>query len=406
MNVQLKSHKEEIVKINSNLVQKNSEAEKARYEAEEAVKAKSQFLSVMSHEIKTPLNAIIGIANLLEESDPRQDQKENINVLQRSSDNLLTLLNDILDYNEIESGKVKARFVEFELRQQVSQLVNLFKAKAQQKSIDLILEYDDQIPQRLTGDSFHLNQILLNLTSNAVKFTNKGFVKLSVKLHSADEKSCMLGFSVADTGIGIPQHKLNTIFDPFTQADSKTTRQFGGTGLGLSISKKLLSMFETELSVKSQVDVGSEFSFMIKLDLSENKNAPVLTAIAPEPAGDLKGRRILVVEDNAVNVFVIRQFLTRWQAEITIAENGEEAINKYRQQKHDVVLMDLHMPVMDGFEATRHILSIDPFAKIIAITATHEEEIKEQVRAAGMSDIILKPFQPDDLVKKIKNVMA
>lgn len=406
MNVQLNLHKEEIVKINSHLVQKNNEAEKARLDAEEAVKAKSQFLSVMSHEIKTPLNAIIGIAHLLGENDPRQDQKENINVLQRSSDNLLTLLNDILDYNEIESGKVKAEFVDFELKQQVNQLFNLFKAKAQHKAIDLILEYDDRIPGRLTGDSFHLNQILLNLMSNAVKFTSKGLVKLIVKLNSVNENDCTLDFCISDTGIGIPQHKLDTIFDPFTQADSKTTRQFGGTGLGLSISKKLLGIFHTELHVKSQVNAGSEFSFTIKLNRSENKAVADSSNHISETPGDLTGRRILVVEDNTVNVFVIRQFLTRWNAEITIAENGEQAINKYSQQKHDVVLMDLHMPVMDGFEATKQILSIDPYAKIIAITATHEEEIKEQIRVAGMLDIILKPFQPDDLVKKIRQVLV
>lgn len=408
MNVQLKLHKEEIVKMNDDLIKKNSEAESARHEAEQAVKAKSQFLSVMSHEIKTPLNAIIGISNLLGENEPREDQKENILVLQRSSDNLLTLLNDILDYNEIESGKVKAELVDFSLKQQMNQLFNLFRAKTQQKAIDLLFEYDDRIPERLTGDSFHLNQILLNLMSNAVKFTNKGFVKIAVKLYAHHENTYTIGFSISDTGIGIPLHKLNSIFDPFTQADSQTTRKFGGTGLGLSISKKLLGFFDAQMQVKSQVDTGSEFSFIIKFNEGRNKaeTNSVQVSVDSEPVNDLTGRRILVVEDNTVNVFVIRQFLARWNAEITIADNGEKAIEKYIQQKHDVVLMDLHMPVMDGFEATRQILSIDPSARIIAITATHEEEIKEQIKSAGMLDIILKPFQPDDLVKKIRNVIA
>lgn len=406
VNRQLRLHKEKIVKINDDLVQKNQEAEKARKQAEEAIKAKAQFLSVMSHEIKTPLNAIIGISNLLDENEPRPDQKENINMLQRSSGNLLTLLNDILAYNEIEAGKVKPDLVVFDPEKITIRLAELFKPKAHKKGIAFDFKYDERIPARLTGDSFHLNQILMNLLSNAVKFTNTGKVTFEVKMNSLNETECILRFIIQDTGIGIPQHKMNTIFDAFTQVDLKSTRQFGGTGLGLSISKKLLAMFDTELKVKSEINAGSEFSFNIALKpgAEEEDISPVTDK--PKSADDLKGKHILVVEDNAVNVFVIRQFLMKWNAEVAVAENGELAIMKCNERDYDAILMDLHMPVVDGFEATRQILAKKPSAKIIAITATHEEEVRDQIKEAGMVDLVLKPFKPDDLLNKIKSVLV
>lgn len=404
LNKQLSKQQEQIINANNELIRKNEEAEKARMEAEEAVKAKSQFLSIMSHEIRTPLNAIIGLANLLSENNPRADQQKNINVLKTSSGNLLALLSDILDFSKIEAGKMAIEQVDFSLKQLIYQLYNLFGAKASEKGLELRIQYDEKIPGNLRGDSLHLNQVLLNLISNAIKFTKEGHVELRAELESVQGDLYSIAFTVTDTGIGIPLHQLNTIFDPFTQADSKTTREFGGTGLGLSISKQLLSMLGSELIVKSQPGSGSEFSFVLQF----KKSKQIMIPEQPEnmnTAPDLSRVKILIVEDNAVNVFVIKQFLAKWNAETVVADNGEQAIEKIKATDFDVVLMDLHMPVMDGFEASRQILQFKPLTKIIAITATQETEISDELRKTGIIDFVGKPFKPEELASKINKVL-
>jgi signal transduction histidine kinase/CheY-like chemotaxis protein/tetratricopeptide (TPR) repeat protein len=404
LNKQLSMQQQQIIDANNELIRKNEEAERARREAEEAVKAKSQFLSIMSHEIRTPLNAIIGLANLLSENNPRADQQKNINVLKTSSGNLLTLLSDILDFSKIEAGKMAIEQVDFSLKQLVYQLYNLFAAKATEKGLELRIQYDEKTPANLRGDSLHLNQVLLNLISNAIKFTKEGYVELGVKLEASEGDSYAIAFTVADTGIGIPLHQLNSIFDPFTQADSKTTREFGGTGLGLSISKQLLSMLGSQLIVKSQQGKGSEFTFVLQFKKSKQMMIPEQQENM-DSTPDLSRVKILIVEDNAVNVFVIKQFLAKWNAETVVADNGEQAIEKIKATDFDVVLMDLHMPVMDGFEASRQILQLKPSSKIIAITATQETEISDELRETGIVDFVGKPFKPEELATKIRKVL-
>lgn len=400
LNNRLRIQQQQIEDKNVALQVQVEETNKAREIAEEAAKAKSQFLSTMSHEIRTPLNAIIGLANLLEENSPRPDQHENIKVLQTSSANLLAILNDVLDLSKIEAGKMQIEFVDFNIRHILQEVYDLYAFGAREKGLELRLDYDQRIVNMVKGDPLHLNQILSNLVSNAIKFTPTGTVTISGQLLNATPTAYTVCFKVKDTGIGIPANKIEQIFDSFTQADSNTTRQYGGTGLGLTICRRLLNLMGASLQVKSEVDQGSEFSFTLTLKRSQAE-----TKQEPKTMNDYKqqfeGARILVAEDNQINVFVIKQFLSKWGINITIAQNGSEALGLARENDYDLILMDLHMPVMDGYEATKEILKLKPKQKIVAITATVESEVSKSIADIGMVGFVMKPFQPEDLAAKI-----
>ncbi|MFN3445823.1 MAG: response regulator, partial [Bacteroidia bacterium] len=399
--VQLRKQKQLISEKNSKLQEQIIETNRAKEFAEEAAQAKSQFLSTMSHEIRTPLNAVIGLANLLAEKNPREDQKENITVLQSSSINLLAILNDVLDLSKIEAGKMEMESVEFSIKDTIQTVRDLYVHTANQKSLKFLVEVDTRIPDMLKGDSLHLNQILSNLVSNAIKFTHSGYVKITAKLLNNGTDMCSVQFRVDDTGIGIPAEKIDSIFDVFTQADTNTTRKYGGTGLGLAICKKLLHLQNSKLVVKSELGVGSAFMFDLVFKKTTQNNKEENRKEMEQVITNLQGINLLVADDNQINVFVIKQFLNNWGIKISVAENGEEALNLTLTNNFDIILMDLHMPVMDGFEAAKEILKNKPNTKIIAITATTEDEVGSGIADAGMVGFVMKPFQPEDLAAKI-----
>lgn len=384
--------------------QAEEELLKAKNEALNAAQAKTDFLSNMSHEIRTPMNAIIGISELLLEKKMDDDVHEYLKTIKYSADNLLVIINDILDFSKIEAGKINLESVPFDLRERLDELRKTFKFRADEKGIGLRVSADTDVPFFIAGDPYRLNQILFNLVGNAIKFTSNGYVELKVKKLSESEGMVYLRFDVTDTGIGIPENKLETIFESFTQAYTDTTRKFGGTGLGLAITRNLVQLHGGELSVTSRSGEGSTFSFTLPYKLATPVKAE--KADLADPSRDLSHLKILLVEDNTMNQFVAIQILKKWSANVEIASTGAEAITKLEHDKYDVVLMDLQMPEMSGYEATEYIRAkkttvLNPVIPIIALTADAFDETKIRVFKAGMNDFITKPFKQDELYSKI-----
>ncbi len=376
---------------------------KAKNKAEKKAKVKSDFLSTMSHEIRTPLNAVIGMTHMLLEDSPRKDQLEQLNILKFSADNLLVLINDILDYSKIEAGKMELVHMDFDLTQMMSNLVESMQPKAIENIVFLNLFIDSKVPQYLKGDKTRLAQVLNNLISNAIKFTNRGDVFVRVHWVAEEEETVCLRFEVEDTGIGIAADKLKTIFNSFEQAEKDTSNKFGGTGLGLAISKFLLELQGSELKVTSQLSKGARFFFDLEiLKSKEVRNIIDQRVISPgRNRNELEGLNVLLVEDNKINQMVAIKFLEKWKVNYDLAENGEVAFKKVMRRDYDIVIMDLHMPILDGYEVTKRIRS-RPENKykslpIIALTASAMAEEKANVFRVGMNDYVTKPFDPDEL---------
>jgi CheY-like chemotaxis protein len=374
--------------------------------AEDATSAKSQFLNMMSHEIRTPLNGIIGLTHHLLAENPRADQKESLNLLKFSGENLLTIINDILDFGKIEANKIVLEKTDFDLRQDLRNVIKLMQMRTTGKPVSVRLEYDPKLDDYFNADPVRLGQVVNNLMSNAIKFTEAGFVQLSVKKVDQKGEDVMVEFAVEDSGIGIPADKLNSIFDSFSQASDDTTRKFGGTGLGLTITKQLLILMGSEIHVESAVGKGTRFNFVITLKIG---SPPVEKALAKNGSDDHaigKGMKALLAEDDMVNQIVASNFLKRWGLEVVVARDGKEAVKKIREKGFAIVFMDINMPELNGYEAVRLIRSIDdPYFKdvpILALTADAIGDIKERVLAAGMNGIMNKPFDPDELKSVIK----
>ncbi|GAB2704728.1 hypothetical protein GCM10027037_32830 [Mucilaginibacter koreensis] len=373
----------------------------AREEALQLSRAKDMFISVMSHEIRTPLNAVIGMSHLLLADNPAESQKENLNILKFSAENLMMLINDVLDFAKIDSGHVELEQVKVDIRELVQSVTNSMQFKGNDKHIYIKSVIDPAVPPVVLGDRTRLTQILLNIVSNSVKFTEKGGVTIEVQALEQTEGEVKLHFAVKDTGIGIAPDKINTIFESFKQASADTTRKYGGTGLGLAITKRLVELHDSHIQVESELGKGSVFYFNILFKKDENINHQSINRV-----DSVLNLHALVVDDNQINRLLINKVLKKWNATADFAENGQEAIDKLDENRnYDVVLMDIHMPVMGGLEAAKELrLRNDVYLQqvpIIALTASMLHNQMDEIHQAGMNDYVLKPFDPKVLYDKL-----
>lgn len=375
----------------------------AKQEAEEAKKTQEQFLANMSHEIRTPINGVIGMAQLIATTKLSLEQKEYMDIINESAANLLVIINDILDVTKMKVGKIALEEVNYSLHDTIRSLVKIFNFKTSLKGIALNWEIDKEIPKFLSGDPVRLNQILTNLINNAIKFTEKGEVKLSVGLMEEDDKSVTLKFVVQDTGIGIAEDKIESVFESFTQASTDTTRKYGGTGLGLTISKQLIELQGGSISLSSKPGVGSVFSFFLPVKKAIESITPDILVTA-DVATTMDQINILLAEDNLINQKVASKLLFKKGAVVDIANNGSEVLDMLAKKTYDVILMDINMPVLDGFETTQSIRqNQSAFQKIpiIALTASALASEKAKCLQAGMDDYLSKPFKAEELFEKI-----
>jgi PAS domain S-box-containing protein len=377
----------------------------ARQKAEEAAQSKQLFMSTMSHEIRTPLNEVIGITNLLLQGNPREDQMDYIRTLKFSGNHLLTLVNDVLDFNKMESGKIVFEQAQFNLSDFLDEIMRSYSYRSKAKELSFEIKKASNLPIEVIGDPIRLNQILSNLLSNALKFTNHGGITVNIRELKRSGNQSNLEFSVIDTGIGIAPDKHSMIFESFTQATSDTTRHFGGTGLGLAICKKLIELQGGTIAIKSEPGKGSTFSFILSFGVPE-KSMQKAASEGPESFKGLEGKKILVAEDNKINFFVANKFLVGWGVKVTHVENGQLALEALEKEDFDLILMDLHMPVMDGIEATRIIRnSGDERVRnipIVALTAAIMSESHDKIDDLNINDYVLKPFKPYDLFDRIR----
>lgn len=373
----------------------------AKEEALQLSRAKDMFISVMSHEIRTPLNAVIGMSHLLLDDNSVEIQKENLGILKFSAENLMTLINNVLDFTKIETGNIDLEKSDFELGELVQGIANSMQFNANEKDIYIKYAIDENIPQFINGDRTRLCQILLNLVGNALKFTETGGVTIDVSVIEQTSREVKIRFAVTDTGIGIANDKINTIFESFKQAELDTSRKYGGTGLGLAITKRLVELHDAKVNLDSVVGLGSTFWFTIKFEKGHmsaiNENNKVETGL---------NLNVLVVDDNQINRLLINKVISKWGATIEFAENGQEAVDKIEANPNfDVVLMDIHMPVMGGLEATRIVRAKNEAyyreLPIIALTASMLNSEVNEIANAGMNDYILKPFDPKGLYDKL-----
>jgi len=385
---------------NSLLKEKNNELIAAKNKAEEASKARSEFLSTVSHELRTPLNAINGITHLLLEENPKKAQMHYLKSLQFSGNYLTNFINDILEINKIDSNKLEIEYISFNLKQLLSDIQNSLKEIATINNNQFILKIDSNIPENLISDPTKLSQIFMNLINNALKFTNNGTVSVVARLRNYTNDNATIYFQIIDTGIGIPEDKLKTVFKSFSQGSVEINRKFGGTGLGLTIVRKLVKILGGRILLKSTVGKGSTFSFELNFK-TDPKPIQIKSKIKNYDPEIFKNKKILLVEDNKINQMITKKMLSRKEMECTILDNGEEAIQVLKNNTYDLVLMDVHLLGINGTIATQQIREFDTTTPIIALTAISLNENREMLISFGMTDVITKPFIPEDFYTTI-----
>ncbi len=376
----------------------------AKRKAEADSKAKADFLATISHEIRTPLHAILGIGNLLHKTPLNENQKEYARLLLSSSEHLLSLVNNLLDLSKIEAKKLELESSSFNLLDLLTVLKQIYSVKAQEKGVELCLKLDKGIPENIIGDPVKLNQILTNLVGNAIKFTKEGSITIAISALKKTKKEVHLHFEVADTGIGIPEEKLETIFQEFSQASNDVSVEYGGTGLGLTISKKLLELQDSQLTVSSKLNEGSKFSFAIKYAVDQKKVKKADKIIATAETPNFENYEVLVVDDNKVNIFITAQYLDQWHVKHRTAHSGRAALEIIKNNAIDIVFLDLQMPKMNGYETAEKIrkLKLPKEPVIIAFSATTKGDVIEDLIKSGIDDHLPKPFHPTQLLDILK----
>lgn len=403
------SLKKEIRDLKKHISVLESQLKEFQEKVDSSNQLKSMFLANISHEIRTPMNGIIGMYNVLKQTDLSDEQREFLDIINLSGNNLLTIIDDILDLSRIEAGQLILEDNKFILTDEVDAVLDLLKMKARGKGIKLYTSYESGIPNAYIGDQSRLKQILINLTNNAIKYTKEGSVTIKINIEKIDKDRATLKFNIIDTGIGISKQGQEKLFLAFSQIDSTTTRKYGGTGLGLAIAKNLTALMDGDIGVESQEGKGSTFWFTATLKRNQQVDEVVQKQLLVKDKST-KPLNILLVEDNLLNQKFAAATLHREGHKIDIAENGEVALKLFKQNKYDLILMDIQMPVMDGIEATKEIRKyemtnkIKTQTKIIAITAYVMERDRSMCLGAGMNEYLAKPFKPSELIQLIETV--
>jgi signal transduction histidine kinase/ActR/RegA family two-component response regulator len=394
-------------KANTLLQDKNTELQLAKEKAEKASLAKAQFLSTITHELRTPLYAVTGLTHLLMEENPREHQREHLDSLKFSGEFLLSLINNILDLSKLEANKVEIEKISFHLKKRINDVLIALKKSANDKQTTLRVDYDDSIPESLSGDPVKLSQVLINLIGNSVKFTQNGEVVIRVRKIDQYNNCIKLNFEIEDNGVGISKKKQKTIFETFSQGSLQINRKFGGTGLGLSIVKNLLELMNSKIQLESKLGEGSKFWFNLDLDISDEKISQQLKT-EKKKVIDLEylvGKNVLVVEDNKINQMITKKILEKNKMICQVTDNGTDAVQLVKENDFDVVLMDIHMPGISGIEATQKIRGFNKALPIIALTAVTIDENLDEFFRVGFNEIIPKPFKPEEFFEKIHDTL-